>query len=112
MSACAKTPRQQSTRVPLWHIKAEVVRVKSKALSYLLMCVGKGIDSSSAELAVIRLHHQKSLPLKRIPAEKLKSVLGSGMLQPWVSRLGLPLPELCQSFRWGFWDQPYGQALR
>lgn len=28
MSARAKTPHQQSTRASLWHIKAEVVRVK------------------------------------------------------------------------------------
>lgn len=42
---------------------------------------------------MIRLHHKKSLPPRHIPAEKLKWVLGSGMLQQRAARLGLPLPE-------------------
>lgn len=79
------------------------------------MGLGKGIDLSSAELAVIRLHQKKSLALKCIPMENLESGESGICVGLWdasarASHLGLLLPELFQ-FQMGILGPAYGQAL-
>lgn len=113
MSACAKTPHQQSTCILPWHIKTDVGRAKEGTFLPFEMCGERHQFNFCWSRYVITSHQKKKkwFPLQCVQKERLKPAFGGGTLQKRTSHSGALLPKLCQGFSLWFWDRLYGQAF-